>query len=284
MTNQNPSRAAPATTVCVAAVQLVSGSTVQDNLDNASRQIDAAVAQGAQVIALPEYFCLMGNKDTDKLALAEPIGDGPLQRFLANEAQRHGIWLIGGTIPIRSPDPSRVYNTLLIHQPDGRCMARYDKIHLFAFQRGPENYDEARSIMPGDQVRHVELPIPGLARPLRVGLSVCYDLRFPEMYRRMGAVDLHVVPAAFTATTGAAHWHALLRARAIENLCYVLASAQGGHHDNGRNTYGHSMFVSPWGEVGGCLPQGPGVVMGHIDPAFLTECRTQLPALDHRVL
>lgn len=268
----------------VAAIQMVSGDDVQVNLGAAAEAIANAKAQGAQLVVLPEYFCLMGQREQDKMLIAEDPDSGPIQTFLAEQAKCRGVWLIGGTLPLRCGDPKRVFNTVLVYNPDGRCHARYDKIHLFAFQRGSESYDEARSIMHGTQPVVVEIPFAGLAQPLRVGLSVCYDLRFPELYRHMGQVDLHVIPAAFTATTGKAHWEVLLRARAIENLCYVLASAQGGTHANGRQTFGHSMLIDPWGQIHACLPTGAGYVIGDINPAFLTNCRNQLPALSHRVL
>jgi nitrilase len=272
----------PAEGVCVAAVQLVSGTTVEENLDAAAEGIARAAGEGARLVALPEYFCLIGRRDRDKVGVREQPGQGPIQDFLARQAQRHGVWLVGGTLPLAAPDPERVYNTVLVFDPQGRAQARYDKIHLFAFQRGEESYDEARTIVAGSQPVAFDCAIDGVS--LRVGLSVCYDLRFPELYRQLGACDLLLVPAAFTATTGRAHWHALLRARAIENLAYVLAPAQGGEHANGRQTFGHSLFVDPWGEVLAELETGPGVVTGHVDPQRLSSLRGQLPALEHRCL
>ncbi len=266
----------------VAAVQMVSRATVEPNLQAAAELIEAAAQDGAQLVALPEYFCMMGLQDTDKLALREQAGHGPLQDFLAAQAVRHRIWLVGGTIPLASPAQDRVLNTALVYDPDGRQAARYDKIHLFSFHRDGESYDEARTIWPGQAPCTFELP----DRPVRlkVGLSVCYDLRFPELYRAMQAPDLILVPSAFTATTGRAHWETLLRARAVENLCYVLAPAQGGRHENGRRTYGHSMLIDPWGEVLAHREEGAGVVVGEVDLARIEECRLSLPALRHRVL
>ncbi|MGB3423577.1 MAG: carbon-nitrogen hydrolase family protein [Castellaniella sp.] len=263
----------------VAAVQMVSGMTVADNLEQAAGGIEKAVSGGASLVALPEYFCFMGRHDTDKLPLAETPGDGPIQAFLADQARRHGIWLVGGTLPMRSPDEGRVYNTCLVYDPQGRVCARYDKIHLFSFQRGQEAYDESRAIRPGDASPQVfDMPFG------RTALGICYDLRFPEFFRAQGDVRLMVLPAAFTWTTGSVHWEVLLRARAIENQCYVLASAQGGTHANGRRTWGHSMLIDPWGEILDCLPEGPGVAAGVLEADRLAAVRESLPALRHRVL
>jgi nitrilase len=220
----------------------------------------------------------MGFKDTDKLAIRETPGDGPIQRFLSEAAREHRVWVIGGTLPLQSPEPSRVLNTTLVFDPDGRQAARYDKIHLFNFEKGEESFDEARTICPGSEVRTFEAPFG------RVGLSVCYDLRFPELYRQMGDCALIVVPSAFTYTTGRAHWETLLKARAVENQCYVLAAAQGGRHENGRRTWGHSMLIDPWGEIVDVREEGAGVVAGAIDPARIASVRQSLPAYRHRVL
>lgn len=262
----------------VAAVQMVSAPDVQTNLQTAGRLVAEAAAHGAQVVLLPEYFCLMGRHDSDKVAVREPHGSGPIQEFLARLAKEHGIWLIGGTVPLEFSDPGKVYNTILVYNPQGEEVARYDKMHLFGFSRGGESYDESTTIGAGDKVVAFNAPWG------RVGLSVCYDLRFPELYRAMGQPDLIVVPSAFTYTTGKAHWELLLRARAIENQCYVLAAAQGGTHPNGRRTWGHSMLVDPWGEIRAVLPEGPGVVIGDLEPERLQEVRTALPALRHRLL
>ena len=267
------------TSMLVAAVQMVSGVTVEQNLEQAARWIQAAASGGARLVALPEYFCLMGQHDTDKLAVAEDAGDGPIQSFLAGQARRHGLWLVGGTIPLKSPDVGRVYNTSLVYDPTGRLCARYDKIHLFNFSRASESYDEARVVRPGDELPQVFVSPVG-----RTALSICYDLRFPEFFRAQGEVSLMILPAAFTYTTGSVHWEVLLRARAIENQCYVLASAQGGRHDNGRRTWGHSMLVDPWGDVVSYLPEGAGLVTGVVDVARIESVRESLPALRHRVL
>jgi nitrilase len=262
----------------VAAVQLVSGDDVAANLAAAEPMIAAAAAGGARLVVLPEYFGIFGARATDKVAVRERDGEGPQQAFLARLARTHAIWLVGGTVPLACADATRVRSACLVYGPDGQRVARYDKIHLFAFARGDEQYDEGKTIEAGTNPTAIELPCG------RVGLSVCYDLRFPELYRGLGELELLLVPAAFTAITGAAHWHLLLRARAVENQCYVLAAAQGGEHPNGRRTFGHSLLVDPWGEIMAELAEGAGVVAGEIDPARLAEVRTQLPALKHRVL
>ncbi|MGT0192005.1 carbon-nitrogen hydrolase family protein [Burkholderia pyrrocinia] len=267
-----------ATPFRVAALQMVSTPDVTRNLAEARRLIAEAAGEGAQLVLLPEYFCFMGHRDTDKLALAEPYQDGPIQRFLADAARRHGIWVIGGTLPLKAPEPDRVLNTTLVFDPSGNEAARYDKIHLFNFKKGDESFDEARTIRAGDTVVAFDAPFG------RVGLSVCYDLRFPELYRRMGDCAMIVVPSAFTYTTGRAHWETLLRARAVENQCYVLAAAQGGKHENGRRTWGHSMLIDPWGEVVAVRDVGASVVLGAIDPQRIADVRQSLPAWRHRVL
>jgi predicted amidohydrolase len=260
---------------------MVSKPDIAANLRDAAALIGEAAARGAQLVALPEYFCLMG-RETDKVAVREADGQGPIQDFLAETATRHRIWLAGGTLPLVAPEPDRVMNSVLVYGPDGARVARYDKIHLFAFATGDESYDEARTIAPGRAVRSFEMA-PEAGPKLKVGLSVCYDLRFPELYRSLGQPDLILVPAAFTATTGRAHWLTLLRARAIENLCYVLAPAQGGRHENGRATFGHSVLFDPWGETVAQLDAGPGVIVGDVDPARIAQVRASLPALAHRV-
>ncbi len=264
----------------IAAVQMVSGPEWAANREAAARLVAQAAAAGAALVVLPEYFCLMGRHDTDKLALAEPAGDGPIQRFLADLARAHGLWLVGGTLPVKAAAADRVLNRLTVYGPDGREAGHYDKVHLFAFDNGRESYDEGRTLQAGS------LPVALQAGPLRVGLSICYDLRFPELYRALMAspCDLLVVPAAFTHTTGQAHWELLLRARAVENQCYVLGAAQGGTHPNGRRTWGHSMVVDPWGEVLAVRGEGEGFVIAEVDPARLAQVRRQLPALAHRRL
>ena len=265
----------------IAAVQMVSTPDVARNLETAGALLEQAAQGGARLAALPEYFCLMGRRDTDKLEVAEAPGEGPIQHFLREAAQRHGMWVVGGTLPLRVDGlADRVRNTCLVYAPDGRLATRYDKIHLFAFDNGRESYDEGRVLEPGSE------PQAFTADDLRVGLSVCYDVRFPELYRALCTppCDLLCVPAAFTYTTGQAHWELLLRARAVENQCYVVAPAQGGRHENGRRTWGHSVIIDPWGEVLACREEGPGVVMAELDPARITQVRTQLPALRHRRL
>ncbi|RCS56752.1 carbon-nitrogen hydrolase family protein [Parvibium lacunae] len=271
----------------VAAIQMISSPDVALNLRHAAAQIAAAAQAGAQLIVLPEYFCLMGRHEEDKVRACEPDllqapdANAPLQQFLAAQAKQHQCWLIGGTIPLASPDPQKVWNSVLVYSPEGARVCRYDKIHLFGFDNGRERYAEAQTIAPG----HTPVVFDSPAGP--IALSVCYDLRFPELYRQLGQaapLSLIVVPAAFTYTTGEAHWEILLRARAIENQCYVLASAQGGQHENGRRTWGHSMLIDPWGEVIACLPSGEGHVLGLLEAEKLATIRTNLPALRHRCL
>ncbi|MES2508882.1 MAG: carbon-nitrogen hydrolase family protein [Pseudomonadota bacterium] len=266
----------------VAAIQMVSSADVSANLTAARQLLEEAANQGAELAVLPEYFWLLGFKDTDKLPLAEQAGQGPKQDFLAQCAKDFGLWIAGGTLPLSTGNPSHVSNTTLVYKPSGECVARYDKIHLFRFDNGKESYDESRVLDAGSEPVVFELPsVDG--QTYRVGLSICYDLRFPELYRALKA-DLLLVPSAFTFTTGQAHWEVLLRARAIENLAYVLAAAQGGEHDNGRRTWGHSMVVSPWGQVLSQLATGAGVVMAEVDKAAMDADRKRLPALGHRVL
>jgi nitrilase len=257
----------------VAAIQMVSGTDVQANLRSAGAALAQAAQAGAELAVLPEYFCLLGHSETDKLALAEPPGTGPLQDFVAEQASRHGLWIAAGTLPLKST---------LVFDPRGAQVARYDKIHLFRYAQGAESYDEARTIAAGSKPAAFEL-VSRDGWPWRIGLSVCYDLRFPELYRQLKA-HLLLVPSAFTFSTGQAHWEVLLRARAIENLAFVAAAAQGGVHDNGRRTWGHSMLVNPWGQVLAVQPEGAAVVMAELDAEQLQSRRAQLPALDHRVL
>lgn len=265
-------------TTRIAAVQMVSTPQVEQNFDSARRLIAEAARQGAQLVLLPEYWPVMGMKESDKLRHAEQLDDGPIQRFMAEVAREHAVWLVGGTLPMVAPEQDKVLNTTMVYDPSGEHVIRYDKIHLFSFTKGEESYDEARTIVHGTSVASFDAPFG------RVGLSVCYDLRFPELYRAMGDCALIVMPAAFTYTTGRAHWEVLLRARAIENQCYVLAAAQGGQHPNGRRTWGHSMLVDPWGEVKAVLPEGEGVVLGELDRQHLARVRDSLPALRHRRL
>jgi len=260
----------------VAALQMVSTPEVAENLEQAGSLLADAKRKGAELALLPEYFCILGQRDRDKVAVAEADGAGPIQDFLSSRARELGIWIIGGTLPLRTDDPARVYNSSLVFDPAGRRIARYDKVHLFRFETATERYDESRTLIAGGRTVTFDAPCG------RIGLSVCYDLRFPELYRALGDCVLIVVPSAFTATTGAAHWEILLRARAIENQCYVLAAAQGGTHRNGRSTYGDSILIDPWGRVIDRLATGPGVVIGDVDPAVIAEVRAGLPAHSHR--
>jgi nitrilase len=269
----------------IAAVQMVSTPNVETNLEAARRLVGRAAGEGAELVVLPEYFCFMGRSDRDKLAVAEAPGDGPIQRMLAESAREHGVWLIGGTLPLRvdgaTASVDRVMNANLVFSPRGELAARYDKMHLFAYDNGRERYDEGRTLQAG------RTPVAFDADGWRVGLSVCYDLRFPELYRALckPPCDLLSVPSAFTYTTGSAHWEVLLRARAIENQCYVVAAAQGGTHENGRRTFGHSLVVDPWGEIVACRrDDGEGIVAAEMARERIADVRRQLPALEHRLV
>ena len=264
--------------VRVAAVQMVSTPRVEGNLQTAATLVAEAVAQGADLVALPEYFPIMGLSDGDKVKVREADGCGPIQDFLADTARRHGIWLVGGSLPLIASEKDKVLNSCLVYNPQGERVARYDKIHLFGFRKGAERYNESATIEAGSQPVAFSTPFA------RVGLSICYDIRFPELYRALGVTDLLVIPAAFTETTGRAHWEILLRARAIENQCYVLAVAQGGKHENGRETHGNSLLIDPWGDILGRKAKGQGIVIGELDHARIAEVRTSLPALKHRVM
>ncbi|MEB2331332.1 MAG: carbon-nitrogen hydrolase family protein [Nitrosomonas sp.] len=272
------SKAGDNTRVRVAAVQMASGPSVAANLEEAFRLIEEAAAKQAKLVVLPEYFCIMGMKDTDKLAVRENPGEGEIQNFLSETAKRFGIWLAGGSVPLISPVSDKVYNSCLVYDEHGQQVARYDKIHLFGLSLGNENFAEERTIDAGNRVVALDSPFG------RMGLSICYDLRFPELYRMMGKVDVILAPAAFTAITGKAHWETLIRARAIENQAYLIAPAQGGFHVSGRETNGDSMIVDPWGVIIDRLPRGPGVVVAEIDRAYQSSVRASLPALEHRCL
>ncbi|WP_372695575.1 carbon-nitrogen hydrolase family protein [Immundisolibacter sp.] len=266
-----------------AVVQMTSRAEVATNLAQAAALIAAAAGAGARLVALPENFSFLGRREQDKLTVAETDGDGPLQDFLANAAHRHGIHLVGGTIPLRGGDPRRVRAACLLYGPDGQRLARYDKMHLFdvSVAGGHEHYHESASIEPGDEPMVVETALG------RLGLAVCYDLRFPELFRTLQAqgADVLAVPSAFTESTGAAHWHLLCRTRAVENLCYLLAPGQGGQHDNGRRTYGHSLIASPWADVlAECADAEPGIAYARVDTASLQDIRARFPALTHRRL
>ena len=262
----------------IAAIQMASGPYVSANLSEAERLIEIAAAQGAKLVVLPEYFAIMGFKETDKVAVREEESKGPIQTFLKTMAKKHKIWLIGGSIPLVSNFPNKVRNSCLVYDDKGQQVARYDKIHLFGLDLGNEHYHEEKTIESGDAIQVVDTPFG------KIGLSICYDLRFPELYRAMGEVNMIVIPSAFTDTTGKAHWETLIRARAIENLSYVIAPAQGGYHLSGRETHGNSMIVDPWGVILDRLPRGSGVVIATMNPKYQQSLRKSLPALKHRTI
>ena len=262
----------------VAAIQMVSTPVVEENIKTAQRLIDEAAGKGADLVLLPEYWPSIGRSDSERLEHAEVFGSGLIQEFMAEMAKKNKIWLIGGTLSLVSPEPGKVLNSSLVYNADGENVARYDKIHLFGFSTARESYDESLAISGGNEIVTFEAPFG------KVGLSVCYDLRFPELYRAFGECALIVVPAAFTYTTGKVHWEILLRARAIENQAYVLAAAQGGRHVTGRRTWGHTILIDPWGEVKAVLPEGEGVIIGELDFDGLASVREKLPALKHRKL
>jgi predicted amidohydrolase len=265
-------------TIKVAGIQMASSPSVASNLIEAERLIKMAVEAGAKLVVLPEYFAIMGIHDSDKVKVREDEGDGPIQRFLSKIAKKHKIWLIGGTVPLVSNSVKKVRNSCLVYNDKGKQMARYDKIHLFGLDLATEQYHEKKTIEAGNEVVVVDTPYG------KIGLSACYDLRFPELYRAMGEVDMIVVPSAFTETTGKAHWETLVRARAIENLCYVIAPAQGGYHLSGRETHGNSMIVDPWGVVLDRLPRGSGIVIASINTHYQASLRKSLPALKHKTI
>lgn len=261
-------------------VQMLSGASLQNNLHSLLPIFAQAQEQQVKLLVLPENFAMMGMKETDKLQSAEAFGQGKTQEFIQTLAKKFGIWVIAGTIPIQSSS-SRVKASSMVYDDQGQCVARYDKIHLFDVEiPGKETYHESSAIEAGNDPVVVDTPIG------RVGLSVCYDLRFPELYRALvlKGAEILVAPSAFTQATGAAHWEVLLRARAIENLCYVLAPNQGGQHENGRCTYGHSMMVDPWGKVIANQLMSLGLITAEIDLAYLRTLRQVFPCLQHRIL
>lgn len=266
----------------IASIQMVSTPSLNENLEVAARLIKAAADSEAQLAVLPEYFCLMGLKDTDKVKIREAAGSGPIQERLAEIAKENRIYLVAGSIPLEAKESNKVLNTSLVFDPKGKQIARYDKMHLFGFQTQTEHYEESETISPGGQPGEFAVRVNEV--DWRFGLSICYDLRFPELYRALGQVDCHIIPAAFTYTTGKDHWEILLRARAIENQCYVLSSAQGGLHLNQRRTWGESMLIDPWGEILSNLPEGEGFIQGKLSKDKLKEVRSKLPALKHRKL
>jgi nitrilase len=265
----------------VAVIQMTSGHDVAANLYEAGRLVAQAAEGGAKMVVLPENFAIMPMKDDDRLRVAEKPGEGHIQDFLAETARRNRIWLVGGTIPLLSANPEKCRSSCLVFDDDGSSQGRYDKIHLFDVELGKsEAYTESATIEAGDEVVVIDTPCG------RLGLAVCYDLRFPELFRQMAAMgtDIIAVPSAFTSITGSVHWEVLVRARAIENQSYVLASAQGGFHTNGRETYGDSMVVDPWGRITNRLSRGPGVVLADIDLELQGDIRKNLPSLKHRKL
>lgn len=263
----------------IAAIQMASGPRIDANLSEIARLITMAAEGGAGLVVLPENAAIMGLHETDKLAHRESDAGGPLQEFFAEQAARHGIWLVAGTIPMEAEDSRLARQSSLVYDNTGRRVARYDKIHLFDVQVGGDRtYRESATLEPGGRAVVVDTPFG------RLGMAICYDLRFPELFRLLAAqgAELLVLPSAFTAKTGEAHWRPLVRARAIENLCYMVAPNQGGYHVNGRETHGDSMIVDPWGQVLDSLTRGSGVVFGDLDRKLLSDIREQFPALAHR--
>lgn len=266
----------------VAALQMASGPNVNANLIEAERLICLAAEAGAGLIVLPENFAIMGMTELDKVAIREPYGNGPIQTFLAAQAVRYNVWLVGGTIPLVANHSDKVCAASLLFNNQGDQIARYDKVHLFDvhIEESGENFIESQTIEPGSDVVVVDTPFG------RLGFAICYDLRFPELFRRMlqDGVEIFVLPSAFTAITGKAHWEILVRARAIENLSYVIAAAQGGYHFNGRETYGDSMIIDPWGRVLDRLPRGSGFVIARIEPEYIANIRRNFPVIEHQKL
>jgi len=266
----------------LAAIQMSSGSNIQANLDEAAKLIEQAATQGAELIVLPENFSQMPMNDDERVSNAESAGDGRVQTFLSTQAEKNNCWIVGGTIPIKSAEVDKAYSSSLVFDNAGKQVARYDKIHMFdvLIEENNETYHESASTVAGDEVIVIDTPLG------KLGLSVCYDLRFPELYRIMidQGMEICAIPAAFTAFTGQSHWKPLIRARAIENQCYVIAAAQGGYHVNNRQTYGHSMIVNPWGNVLGSVGTGPGVVITEFDRNILETTRSKFQVLNHRKL
>ena len=263
----------------IAAIQMVSGCHVAQNIETMQKWVKQAAQQGAQWVLLPEYWCLMGKNDHDKCAIAEQLGDGGvLQTALSQAAKDNQVVLFGGTIPLQSAEKNKVYNALLVYGKDGNLLNQYNKMHLFGFQKNEDYYAEADSIIAGSL-------IPRFAQDdWQVAQGVCYDLRFPEFFRAQLPFEVLMLPAAFTYQTGLAHWLLLLRARAVENQCFVVAAAQGGRHENGRRTFGHSVIINPWGEIMAQCEEGEGIVQAVLDKTELETIRQQLPALQHRLL
>ncbi len=266
----------------IAAVQMVSGSEVEKNLRTVKNLINLAIEQNVELLALPENFACMGMKETDKLGIREKQGDGPIQEFLKNAAKENGLWIVGGTIPIDSGNDQQIISRCQVYDDQGHCTGYYDKMHLFDVKvpDSTERYSESDTIQPGKEVLVLDTPFG------KTGIAACYDLRFPELFREMlnQGAELFVVPSAFTELTGRAHWKLLVRTRALENTCYMIAPNQGGIHINGRETYGHSMIVDPWGRVLNQLEKGLGLVVGEIDPERVKQIRENFPSVEHRKL
>lgn len=265
----------------VAAIQMASAPQRDANLIEAGRLIQLAKDQGAELVVLPENFPIMGVNESDKVDIREPYKNGPIQTFLSKQAKKHGVWIVGGTIPLECDDPNKIIAACIVYNAEGEVVARYDKIHLFDVELGTdESYKESETISNGDEVVVVDTPFG------KLGLAICYDLRFPELFRQLvdKGAEIIAIPSAFTATTGKSHWEVLVRARAIENLCYVVAADQGGYHLSGRSTYGDSMVVDPWGTVLNRMSKGAGVVMADIDLRRMNITRRTFPCLQHRTL
>lgn len=270
-----------------ALIQMVSSDNVSENLHTARKLVACAADHGAELIILPEYFSGMGLLSQDKLTWSEPLGEGAIQNQLSAWAQTHRIWLLGGSLPTNTPiETSKIRNTSTLWSPDGELVTSYDKIHLFKFESNQEQYDEAETVERGSSICIATI-YDRSGTPWKIGLSICYDLRFPELYRALSlqGADIIAVPSAFTYTTGQAHWEVLIRARAIENQCWLLAAAQGGKHANGRHTWGHSMAVDPWGNIHAQATEpGEQVIYADLSREVLEQTRRQLPALKHRFL
>lgn len=264
----------------VAAIQMASGPNVDSNLIEAARLIKLAAESDAKLVVLPENFALMGMSEKDKVKIREQEGDGQIQKFLAEQAKRNHVWLVGGTVPMACDDANKIFAACLVYNDQGEQVARYDKIHLFdvELEESGETYNESETIDNGNDIVVIDTPVG------KLGLAICYDLRFPELFRAMvnKGAEIFSLPSAFTAITGKAHWDILVRARAVENLSYVIAAAQGGYHANGRHTYGHSMIVDPWGNVLNQLNTGSGVVIADVKLEQVTKTRQTFPALSHR--
>ncbi|QIQ20284.1 carbon-nitrogen hydrolase family protein [Zophobihabitans entericus] len=262
--------------VTVASIQMVSGECVKQNLLKAEQLIARAAEQGAAFVVLPEYFCLISADPKAKLAIKESVGSGLIQDTLSQIAKKYQIWLAGGSIPLDIGITDKVTNSLMLYAPDGTLYSRYDKVHLFSIHTEQMVHDEGQTMVAGNQVVTVDLPFG------RVGLAICYDIRFPQFLAAMGDIDILLLPAAFTYQTGRSHWELLLRARAIDNQCFVVASAQGGLHQSGRQTWGHSMIVDPWANILGCLPEGEGVVIATLNLSEVAQVRQSLPVVRDR--